>query len=302
MYKKLLLIALIVLTISSCKKNTAQPDAAPAPIKVETAMVKRQEISNSLTFNGITKYQQREDIRANVTGYISWMPFQSGDLIQRGQAFAAIRTKEQDALRDAAKIDSSLAKFSKPLTVSSNASGVISSLKVNANDYVSEGDIMATVSQPSTLSVQVSIPFEFTNKVSVGTPCKIILRGQPDIDAEISRILNSTDSIGQAQHYLIRLPNEKLPENLNVQVKIVTNKIENALTIPKVALQTDELLSNFWVLKIVNDTLATKQVVTPLIQTDSLVQIESDFVKPNDRVIVRGGYQMQDSTTVSIEK
>ena len=188
MQRKYIIGIFLFSLLFSCKKNTEETREIAAPIKVKTALVKRQDMSEFLTFNGVTKYQQREDIRANVTGYISWMPFQLGDKINKGQAFASIRTKEQDALGEAAKIDSSLAKFSKPMTITSNATGIISNLKVVPNDYVSEGTVMATVSQPNTLAVQVSIPYEYAEKVKVGTPCKIVLRGHAEIDAQISRV------------------------------------------------------------------------------------------------------------------
>lgn len=302
MQNKYIIGFLLFLLIISCKKKGEETKEITAPIKVRTALVTRQDLSEFLTFNGTTQYQQREDIKANVTGYISRMPFQTGDKIRKGQIFASIRTKEQDAIGEAVKIDSSLAKFVKPIGVTSNATGIISNLKVVANDYVSEGDVMATVSQPNTLAVLVSIPFEYAKKVQIGTPCKIILRGHPEIDAKISSVLTTTDSIGQAQHYLIRLPGEDLPENLNVQVRIVSEKAQNALTIPKEAIQTNELLTSFWVLKVTNDTLALKINVQPMLENDSLVQIHSEALHENDRVIISGGYQMQDSTLVSIEK
>lgn len=301
MRTKCLIVTLLFSLLLSCKDNVKETEIT-APIKVETALVKRQDLKEFLTFNGVTKYQQQENIQANVTGYVSWMPFQLGDKINRGQAFAAIRTKEQDALLEAVKLDSSLAKFSKPLRVYSNVSGVITKLNVVPNDYVSEGDVMATVSQPSTLAVQVSVPYEYSEKVTVGTPCTILVKGHAEIDAQISKVLNITDSVGQAQHYLIRLPTADLPENLNVQVRIVSEKAENRLTIPKQALQTNELLTNFWVLKIVDDTLAVKLNVHPLLKSDSLVQVKSDKLQVNDRVIVKGAYQMQDSTSVSFDR
>lgn len=296
------LVFIIITGMSSCKNNSEETTEVSIPTKVKTAHVTKQEIKEHLTFNGVIKYQQREDIRANVTGYISWMPFKIGDKIKKGQAFATIRTKEQDALNDAVKIDSTLAKFTKPLQLVSNAGGILSNLKIVTNDYVSEGDVLATVSQPKTLVVQVSVPFEVSGKVKIGTPCTVIIKGHPEIEAQISSVLSSTDSIGQSQHYLIRLPDSNLPENLNVQVRIVSKKSDDNLTIPRRALQTNELLTSYWVFKVQGDSLALKKYVTPLLESDSLVQIASDEVRLNDKVIVQGGYQMQDSTRVSIEQ
>jgi len=285
----------------SCKNNIEDSTDTPDALKVKTALVRSENMEEYQIFNGITKYQKQEDIKASVTGYISWMPFNLGDKIKKGQGFAAIRTKEQDALRDAVKIDSSLAKFTHPLSIRSNASGVISNLNIVANDYVSEGDVLATVSQPNTLLVQVSIPFEYSENITIGTKCKILLPGHPEVEAEISSKLNNTDSIGQSQQYLIKLPNADLPENLNVQVKIVSKSATNSLAVPHSAIQTNELLTDFWVFKIVDDSLAIKILVKPLLENDSLVQIASNRLKMGDVIIIQGAYQMQDSTKISIE-
>tara|TARA_R110002049_G_scaffold290785_1_gene474387 strand:- start:3105 stop:3338 length:234 start_codon:yes stop_codon:yes gene_type:complete len=75
-----------------------------------------------------------------------------------------------------------------------------------------------------------------------------------------------------------------------------------ALSIPKTALQTNELLTEFWVMKVTNDSLALKQSVVPLLKNDFLVQVKSEGLKVNDLVITQGAYQMQDSTIVSAKK
>lgn len=70
------------------------------------------------------------------------------------------------------------------------------------------------------------------------------------------------------------------------------------MAIPKKALQTNELLTDYWVMKVVNDSLAIKVAVFPELKNDSLIQIKSDKIHLNDLVILEGAYQMQDSTLV----
>ncbi|MEO2063723.1 MAG: HlyD family efflux transporter periplasmic adaptor subunit [Christiangramia sp.] len=300
--KKILAFSIFLIFLAvSCKKSAETSAENITPIRVKTAVVQRKDLQEKIIFNGVTSFQQREQVRSRVTGYISWMPFEIGDPIQKGQAFASLRTKEQDALGQAAKIDSSLAKFAKPIVVTSNTNGVISSLAVNVNDYVAEGDVLASISQPNTLVVKVSVPFEFTNRIQPGDSCRVLLSENRQIKARISRKLHSTDSIGQAQQYLIRLPYAELPENLNVQVEFVISSVTNVLSVPKKAIQTNELLTRFWVMK-VQDSLAIRQDVKPGMESDSLVVIESNGLQANDRVIIQGAYQMQDSTRISIEK
>lgn len=301
-YIRPLIILFILAGLLSCKNDTQINSAQPVPINVKVAHVWQNDIREYLTFNGVTQYAKKENIRANVTGYISWLPFERGSKIRAGQTFATVRTKEQDALSEAIKIDSTLAKFTNPLRIASNATGVITVLNVVKNDYVAEGEILATVAQPRTLVVQVNVPYEYEDNIDIGTICEIILQNEKTITTKITGILPIIDPIAQSQNFLIALPDEDLPENLNVQVRTIYKEKKNALTIPHEALQTNELLTDFWVMKVIHDTLAVKQKVIPLLHNDSLVQIQSDNIKLNDEVITEGSYQMQDSTLVSIQK
>jgi len=299
---KIISFVLITIVVSACKNKSETEDVKKAPISVTTARVQQTGIKEYLTFNGVTQYQKKESIRANVTGYISRMNFEIGGNIRKGQVFAYVRTKEQDALKDAIKIDSSLAKFSHPITITSNASGVISTLNVQQNDYVAEGDTLCTIVVPNSLVIQVNVPYEYRDAISIGTSCEIVLANETAFSAKITGVLPMIDPMSQSQTFLIALPNKNLPENLKVQVKTIFKEETTALVIPTKALQTNELLTEFWVMKIKDDTLALKQKVSPLLREDSLIQIQSPEIKVNDLVITEGSYQMQDSTIVSIKK
>ncbi len=291
-----------LLGVSSCKKKANTAPAKKAAIEVSAVRVMQKDIKEYLTFNGVTAYQKKENIRANVTGYISGMRHKIGGKIRDGQVFAYVRTKEQDALRDAVKIDSSLAKFIGPITIKSNATGIISVLNVNRNDYVAEGDVIAVVVQPKSLVVQVNVPFEYKQNVQIGAPCELLLPDGKTMTATITEVLPTIDVQSQAQTFLVDLPEANLPENLNIQVKLLQKESTNAKSIPKTALQTNELLTKYWVMKVVDDSLAIKTMVEPLLKNDSLVQIQSERVQLNDWVITKGAYQMQDSTVVKIQK
>ena len=299
-FKTTLLLSGLLLFITSCKKNETAQDNSKASVEVTTTLITEGDVQQYLTFNGVAIYQRKENIRSNVTGYISRMNFKIGDKISTGQIFATVRTKEQDALKAAVKIDSSLRKFINPIGIKSNASGVISVLSITQNDYVAEGDILATVVQPNSLVVQVNVPYEYNNVVAIGSDCEIILQNGDKIMGKISGYLPSIDAVSQSQIFLISLPQGNLPENLNVQIRILYKEAKKVMTIPKTALQTNELLTEYWVFKVSKDSLAIKQNVIPLLENDSIIQIQGQGVKVNDRIVLEGGYQMQDSTKISI--
>ena len=299
--KTILLLNLAFCTcFLSCKKSEPTVNTKKAAIDVTTALVRRGDLQEYLTFNGVTIYQRKEDIRSNVTGYVTQMRYKVGDAIYNGQVFATVRTKEQDALRDAVKIDSSLARFIGSMVLKSNASGIIKTLSVTKNDYIAEGDILASVVQPQSLAIQLNVPFENRNKIKVGLPCEILIADGSQIEATITKKLATVDALSQTQTYLIELTNADLPEGLSVQVKLLDKESKDVLIIPKSALQTNELLTDYWILKVEHDTLAVKTAVIPTLENDTMTGIIGGDLQPNDQVIIQGAYQMQDSTYINI--
>jgi len=292
----------VLTSVGSCKSDPQTTTTSEVPIQIKTAAVQQGDIKEYITFNGVTLYQKKENVRSNVTGYVSWLPHKLGSHIRAGQTFATVRTKEQDALAEAVRIDSTLAKLSGPISVISNGTGVIAQLNVQRNDYVAEGDVLAIISEPSSLVVQVNVPYEYGDHIDIGTLCEIMLQNGTVIQAKISAILPVIDPIPQSQQFLIELPGQELPENLNVQVKTVYKEKKNAMTIPHSALQSNELLTDFWVMKVLGDTLAVRQDVQTGLKNDSLIEVMSKNLGIHDKVVTEGSYQMQDSTKVSIEK
>jgi hypothetical protein len=49
-------------------------------------------------------------------------------------------------------------------------------LNVTQNDYVAEGDILATVVQPASLVIQLNVPFEYENAVKWGQLAKLYFK------------------------------------------------------------------------------------------------------------------------------
>ena len=87
---------------------------------------------------------------------------------------------------------------------------------------------------------------------------------------------------------------------LKIVLAVMVIKKQDVLTIPKSALQTNELLTDYWVLKVEHDTLAVKTAVIPTLENDTMTGIIGGDLQPNDQVIIQGAYQMQDSTYINI--
>jgi hypothetical protein len=65
---------------------------------------------------------------------------------------------------------------------------------------------------------------------------------------------------------------------------------------------TNEVLKDFWVMKIMNDSMAVKISIQKGIENDSLMEVISSDLSVGDRIITEGAYGLPDSSKVKIEK
>jgi hypothetical protein len=119
----------------------------------------------------------------------------------------------------------------------------------------------------------------------------------------VSRILPVVDEASQTQAVLIRPETGRaLPENLNMIIEFISARHQQTFLVSKSSLMTDEIQSEFWIMKIVNDSIAIRVPVTRGIENDSIVEILSPQLNVNDMVIYEGAYGLPDSTVTEIVK
>jgi stress-induced morphogen len=85
-------------------------------------------------------------------------------------------------------------------------------------------------------------------------------------------------------------------------VKVLINKSNEHKTqiLPKACLQTDALMRNFWVMKMINDSTAVQTNVKVGNQTHNKVEILSPQFNKNDLFISEGAYGLSDTVLVKI--
>ena len=292
----------ILFGCNSAKETGMAEDDIRAIIPVSSTKVSEETITAYQTLNGVVRFQKRDNIRSNTTGYISSLDFVQGSSVKKGDLFCTIKTKEQNALGESQQKDSVLSKFTKPIPVFSNSSGIISSIPFVQGDYVAEGDVLATVLEPNSIVVVVYVPFEFHASFAKGLMCEVTLPDGRKITQPISGMMPTVDSVSQSQQYFIRINDIALPEKLNVTVRFPIAQAVKTMCVPISAVQTDEQQKEFWVMKIIDDTLAIKVPIELGLRSDSIAQIISKTIKLNDLVVTKGSYELEDSSTVKISK
>ena len=294
----------ITFTLSACKQKEVAPEESPQPVKTKVTIVQpvQQSLTDYLQLNANTVFQKKVVVRANITGYIIALPWKVGDRIVSGAVFCTIKTKEQDALKNIDQREPSLNQFQQPIKIVTNARGFITAVNYIQGDFVNEGDILATITEPSSLVLSVNVPYEYNRYVYNGRSCEVQFPDGKKINAAITLSIPVIDAASQTQQFFIHLPvNQQLPENMNLLVRIPMKQKINAICLPLEAIQTNETQDEFWVMKLANDSLAVRVPITVGSQNDSLKEVVSG-VGLKDKIIVQGGYRLADSSLVSIEK
>jgi HlyD family secretion protein len=294
---------IFIVCMTACSNAEVVEEEASATIKTAVSVTSpvKTGFADYIQLNGNTQFQKKLVLRANITGYITTMNWKTGDHINKGTLFCSIKTKEQDALKNIDAREPSLAPFQTPIQVFANAGGILTAVNYSKGDFVNEGDILATVTDPSSLVLIVNVPYEYHRLVYRGRSCSVKFPDDKTIQATIQEEVPIVDVASQTQSFLIRFPgNQLLPENINLIVHVPVNQQKNALSLPLEAIQTNETQNEFWVMKLVNDSLAIRVSISVGLQNDSLIEVRSG-VAQQDRVIVKGAYGLADSSLVSIQ-
>jgi biotin carboxyl carrier protein len=231
------LIAILVITTgpAACRQKEKSVEESPAALKTNVTIVQpvKQSLTDFLELNGNTVFQKKVVVRANIAGYIINIPWKVGDRISSGSVFCNIKTKEQDALKNIDQREPSLKQFQQPIKIITSASGFITAVNYITGDFVNEGDVLATITIPSSLVLSVNVPYEYHAYVYNGRSCQVVLPDGKKINTAITLSVPVIDPASQTQQYFIQLPaSEKLPENMNLLVRIPMKQKTNVLCLP----------------------------------------------------------------------
>ncbi len=292
----IIIVALVFNLLVACNptKNTAADEQKNIP-EVECANPQIKTLNEYIVLNGVTSFLQKEVVRSTVTGYITEVFPTMGEHIVQNQKLFAVKTSEAYAMNSVK--DTNL--FTRSIFIKSNKSGILSALHVQQGTYTQQGDVLAEITQPENLVIQVNVPYENNDVIKLGKACQLVLPDGKQLPATIFRIMPLVDKMSQTQSVFVKLSTySELPENLNVIISILKRSKDKALSVPNSAVLTNETQDKFWLMKLVNDTLAVEVPITKGIVNDSETEILTPILLPNDIIITKGAYGLPDSSVV----
>jgi multidrug efflux pump subunit AcrA (membrane-fusion protein) len=183
--------------------------------------------------------------------------------------------------------------------IHSPRSGVVADRPVYPGEMAAAGSPLLTVIDISKVVARVNIPQNQTGSVKVGQMAEVSpADGGDTIVGRVSVVSPATDLASTTAQVWIECdnPGERLKPGASVHVKIITELVKNATTVPSSAILPGEE-GGTAVLVIDADSIAHRHVVTTGIREGDKVQILNG-VRPGDEVVVVGGLGVDDKAKV----
>ena len=298
------LILSAAIMLPSCKNSgsKSEEEKVEAKTPVTIVSVSDKPISETINLSAVSVFMNKNIIRSATTGTIEDISVTPGDFINRGQLLFTVKTREAMAVQNTQSGDSSL-NFKGIIKIFSPREGIMSSISHQNGDFVQEGDELAVIADQNSLVFILEVPFEFKSLIEKRSTCSLRLPDNSVITGLIKGKLPEMNVQAQTISYLVKpVTKSRLPQNLIAMASIVKNNKENAEVLPKPAVLGNEALTEFWVMKLVNDSTAVKVIVKKGIETNTEVEITDPVFNPSDRVILTGNYGLPDTASIIIMK
>jgi len=296
------LISFLLLTFFFSGCASRQPaQEAEASVKSDVSVCKPviRSANNRISFQGVTRYMQTNDIRSKMTGIITRVNCAVAENISINQALFTVQPQEAAALQKSKLSSQLIAGLSD--TVYSHLSGQIKTLNVQIGDFVQAGDILASCIRTNSMRIIVYIPVEQVSAVEKMKDCMITLPDGSTIGGQVSGKLPAAEAQNQTQAFIIEPKmNISLAENINLTIQFIAETIQNAVFVPQSAVLGNEEQTRFWVMKLINDSTCMKVAVEKGMKVDSLVQLIGSDLKTDNLIISEGGYGLPDSARVKV--
>lgn len=299
-FLQLLSLLVLLLVFGGCaSRQPVQEDevSVKSDVKVSTPVIR--PVSRFISFHGVTRYMQTNDIRSKLTGIIRQINCSVAGNITVNQPLFVIQPQEAAALQKS--------KFSSQIinglsdTVYAHLSGQIKNLNVQVGDFVQIGDVLASCVRANSMRIIAFIPIEQVSLLEKLKDCLVILPDGTSVEGRISGKLPFAESQDQTQAYIIETKKAiQLAEKINLNVQFTAEQIQAAMFVPESAVLGNEEQTIFWVMKLINDTTCIKVPVETGMKKDSLIQLTGSALTATDRVIVEGGYGLPDSARVQV--
>ena len=294
-------LVFIVVAVWGCG-NSQQQDGGDEPVtvaQVQVTHVSFKTLADTLTVNGRVMEGQQFTVRAPVTGYVTKLWVRAGQQVRTGQRLFSVRTREQTALAQ----DTTGSNLPKPsaVVVKAPVDGQVSDISTGEGVYAAEGSAMATLNSRNNLYTEIFVPARWNNSIQQGDSALVLWADGRTEWAKVGSRLAQADSQSQSVMFMIsNISTNRLLPGERLTVRIPVNKVVNEQVLPREAVLSDESMSSWWVMKMVNDSIAIRVPVTPGIASGNWMAVPKPRFLKDDRILVQGNYGLADTARVQV--
>lgn len=334
------IVAGVTYYLTTVRNDTQQQTARPpSPVEV-TPPVKRM-IAEKLEAIGNARPYESVTLSANVTEYIKRLHFEDGDQVKKGDLLVELETAEEKAqLAEAkarlleanqhyARIKNLLKKdfsaqseydMQKANVESAKAQvlqieaiiadrnitapfdGVLGFRLVSEGTLIESGDNIATLDMIAPLRIDFTVPEHYLQKLYEGQPFSANTVAYPSktFNGKVQTINARIDEASRAVTLRGVISNKRLLLKPGMLLHIVLKLSEQeAWVLPEQALQAKE--DKRYVYVVPKGETKAKRVDITLIRRDGPEILVKAPLKKTDRVIIKGGFKLQDHQEVLIQ-
>lgn len=251
-------------------------------------------IEKEVIFSATTVYQNKSVVGAPIPAFITEALVQPGSRVKAGEILYRIESKEQHALGNGSHA---------VIPIKAERDGIVLDVQQQAGSYVTEGTVLCTFVEIESLVFEIHVPYEQQRYAHRGSKCRLELPDGTRLAATVQAPLATMNTASQSERVIARAKAPFLPEGMHVKaVFSESGSSSEGMILPKSAVQSDETLTKYWVMKLADDSTAVRVPVAIGNSDASEIEIESDALSPKDRIILTGGYGLEEGARVVVTK
>jgi multidrug efflux pump subunit AcrA (membrane-fusion protein) len=296
-----ILIAGLLTVLIACKdRSTSSEITGAVRTPVTIIPVAFRPVTATIDLPATSAFMNKNIVRSATAGTIENILVRQGDFAVSGQLLFTIRTRESVAIGNISGNDSTL-NFKGLINITATEPGVINSISYQKGDFVQEGDQIAVMSEQKSLAFILDVPFEYQSIADQNRECSIVLPDKRIIKGTITGKLPEMEMLSQTVSYVIKPPSpNQLPANLIARVSLIKSSNSNAMVVPKEAVLGNETQTEFWVMKVLNDSIAIRVNIRKGYENNNEIEIIEPGFLESDRIVVKGNYGLADTAGITI--
>uniref|UniRef100_UPI004028CF2F efflux RND transporter periplasmic adaptor subunit n=1 Tax=Phocaeicola dorei TaxID=357276 RepID=UPI004028CF2F len=242
-----------------------------------------------------TAYQNKSVVGAPIPAFITEVLVQPGSRVKAGDILYRIESKEQHALGSGNRT---------AIPIQAERDGIVLDVQQQAGSYITEGAVLCSVAEAGSLVFEINVPYEQRRYAYSGSKCMLELPDGTRLTATVHAPLATMNTVSQSERVIARAKTPFLPEGMNVKAVFTESgsSSDKGMILPKSAVQSDETLTEHWVMKLADDSTAVKVPVEVGNSNASEIEIKSAALLPQDCIILTGGYGLEDGAKVIVTK